>query len=90
MADNKDWRLQGQERYLKGVTLFHRRYRQPAENLEWDHDHCAFCWAKFMVGNSEEAQHQGYATADDYWLVCEACFNDFKNMFEWKVVNELP
>jgi hypothetical protein len=45
----KDWRLQGQERYLAGTELVWRAYRQNSDNLNWDHDHCAFCWAKFMV-----------------------------------------
>lgn len=89
MAGQKDWRLHGQERYLKGVILFHRRYRQYAEDPEWDHDHCVFCWAMFMVEDAIDTQQHGYATEGDYWWICEACFNDFKGMFEWKVVDEL-
>jgi hypothetical protein len=31
------------------VALVQRAYRRYAANRDWDHDHCAFCWAKFMV-----------------------------------------
>jgi len=82
-----DWRLQGQEKYLKGVTLVPRRYRRSAPNPNWDHDHCEFCWAKFMVEDAH-GLHHGYATHDDYRWICEKCFEDFKSMFEWKVVDE--
>ncbi len=44
--DEKDWRLQGQERYLKGATLRRKPYR--ALSQDWEHDHCAFCSATFM------------------------------------------
>ncbi len=44
--DEKDWRLQGQENYLKGATLLRKPYR--ALSPDWEHDHCEFCWAKFM------------------------------------------
>jgi hypothetical protein len=45
MADD-DWRLRGQEDYLLGATLQLKAYRMWSE--KWDHDHCAFCWAKFL------------------------------------------
>ncbi len=44
-----DWRLQGQERYLAAAELVFRQYRRNLRDENWDHDHCAFCWAKFMV-----------------------------------------
>ena len=79
-----DWRLQGQERYLRGVALAKHRYKKPRE--DWDHDHCAFCWAKFMVGEYPDALHLGYATEDDYHWICNQCYEDFREQFEWKVV----
>jgi hypothetical protein len=86
MVDKSDWRLQGQERYLQGVTLVHRHYRRNKKNPLWDHDHCEFCWAKFMVEVYPNVLHEGYATNDDSRWVCEKCFHDFKDMFAWKVV----
>jgi hypothetical protein len=41
-----DWRLTGQERYLAGAQWVRRRYRATSETRE--HEHCEFCWTKFM------------------------------------------
>jgi hypothetical protein len=49
-----------------------------------DHDHCEFCGKKFS--ESPEDLHFGYTTLDDYYWICEPCFNDFEQMFEWKVI----
>lgn len=83
-----DWRLFGQEAYLKGVTLVHRRYRQYAKNPNWDHDHCSFCSAEFYLKGCPEALQEGYATEDDYHWICPNCFEDFRDRFNWKVLEE--
>jgi hypothetical protein len=84
-----DWRLQGQERYLSGIELMWRAYRQKSDNPDWDHDHCAFCWAKFMV-DEPEALHAGYCTLDEYHWICKACFEDFRGRFGWKLISSEP
>jgi hypothetical protein len=84
-VDTNDWRLQGQERYLKGVTLTLRKYERYAPNPSWDHDHCEFCGAKFMVEDVPDVLHEGYCTADQYRWICVGCFTDFREHFEWKV-----
>ena len=89
MKAQDDWRLQGQEEFLTGVRLYHRKYRHYARNPNWDHDHCSFCWAEFMIESQPDVLHQGYSTADDYYWVCEKCFEDFKELFRWEVVEEL-
>ncbi len=81
-----DWRLQGQERYLKGVKLVRRPYRRYAKNPDWDHDHCAFCRATFIVEDRPGALHEGYATTNDYYWICPQCYEDFKDEFGWVVV----
>jgi hypothetical protein len=49
-----DWRLdRGQDEYLRGATVVRKRYR--AWSVTWDHDHCQFCWAKFVDPESSEA-----------------------------------
>jgi hypothetical protein len=88
MADDSDWRLMGQEKYLQGVSLHHRRYRRPLNNPDWDHDHCEFCWAKLMVEDYPEVLHQGYCTQDEYYWICDECFRDFKSRFNWTVREE--
>ena len=65
-----DWRLTTQEEYLSGATLVRKPYRVWSET--WEHDHCAFCWAKFidpshspehaaMVRDDPSIQTAGYA-----------------------------
>lgn len=103
MADSHedDWRLNGQQAYLKGCALRWRAYR--ARTPSWEHEHCEFCWAKFMDPGFSDAHRQyiqahpdvftaGYTTADgdegcpaDCW-VCQECFHDFAQLFEWRVV----
>lgn len=88
MVDEDDWRRRGQEEYLMGVTLVHRAYRRYPKSPDWDHDHCVFCFATFMVEDYPDVLHQGYATEDDYSWVCEDCFVDFRDEFGWSVVEE--
>lgn len=76
-----DWRLTGQETYLTGAVLCWRSYPETS-----DHDHCEFCGAKFAPAVSiPDALHAGYATEDAYRWVCEPCFVDFRERFEWTV-----
>jgi hypothetical protein len=90
MADPNDWRLSGQERYLRGVELCHRAYRRYPKNPSWDHDHCSFCRAEFTVEDSPEALREGYCTLDDYHWICDRCFHDFKGLFGWRVAAAPP
>lgn len=83
MREANDWRLTNQDRYLKGIDLIWRPYKP--ENPTNDHDHCEFCWAKFMSAESVDALHEGYATKDGYRWICKTCFDDFSDMFGWKV-----
>ena len=87
MASEDDWRLlRGQENYLKGVTLRWKKYTRYSP--QWDHDHCSFCWAKFMDADYPDVLREGYATLNDYHWICKECYEDFKDMFEWKVETE--
>ncbi|MCI0613976.1 hypothetical protein L0244_13400 [bacterium] len=84
MREPNDWRLAGQERFLKGVDLIWKRYRQPSDS--WDHDHCSFCWAKFAEIDEPNSLREGYTTSDDYHWICQKCFEDFQDLFAWNVV----
>jgi hypothetical protein len=81
--EKNDWRLTGQERYLKSATLTWQSYR-PA-NPSNDHDHCEFCQTKFME-REPGTLHEGYATPDRHRWVCKTCVEDFAGLFSWKVV----
>ncbi len=84
MVDKNDWRLTNQEKYLKDVILRWKKYTKYREG--WEHDHCEFCWAKFMESDDPEVLKEGYATEDKYRWICKQCFEDFKELFQWKVV----
>ena len=77
--DKNDWRYMGQDKYLMKVMLIRCNFR---ESL-LEHDHCAFCFAKF--GNTDGSLSIGYCTQDKYHWICDNCFNDFLKMFEWTV-----
>jgi len=83
-AGDSDWRLFNQEKYLAGVTLQRKKYKKYSET--WEHDHCSFCWAKFMETASPDILTEGYATADNYYWVCPRCFEDFKARFRWQLI----
>lgn len=74
-----DWRLLDQEKYLANVKLIKRESLN--KNLNW-HEHCEFCMEKI------DCNYKGicYSTTDSYRWICERCFNDFKGMFKWEVV----
>ena len=80
MADS-DWRLQGQGRYLHGATLYRRVWTQTRPH--WDHDHCEFWRETFST--SDRDLHEGYTTDDDYRWICEQCFTDFRERFQWQL-----
>ena len=82
MREEGDWRLTNQLSYFKGATLSWQRYR-PTDR--WEHDHCEFCWIKFRDDEDPEILREGYATPDGYRWVCQTCFEDFKDLFEWKL-----
>lgn len=78
MVDKNDWRLTNQINYLKDVKLKYKNYAL----MVTDHDHCEFCWTKF-----DEDNCYGYCTIDMYHWICEECYNDFKEMFNWELVD---
>ncbi len=82
-ASHDDWRLQGQKRYLQGAVMHKDRW--VSRHPDWDHDHCEFCWAKFMERDLPDVLHFGYTTRDRERWVCETCFEDFKELFAWCV-----
>lgn len=83
----KDWRLNGQEDYLLNAELIKKTY------TETDHEHCVFCWGKFMnkaIAPTEYLNYsnEGYCTKDGKYWICESCFNDFKKLFKWEAITD--
>ena len=84
MTATDDWRLTTQLSYMKGATLIWREYTTVSDG--WDHEHCEFCFQKFMaVPADKDAETAGYTTPDEDRWVCKQCFEDFRDRFEWRV-----
>lgn len=79
-----DWRLTGQDEYMKNVKL---KLIVPSEIHKKDslwHVHCEFCMRTIDNSYKESC----YCTLDNYRWICTQCYNDFKEMFNWTVVND--
>jgi hypothetical protein len=76
-----DWRLQGQDGYLTGVTLYRRAWTQSRPH--WDHDHCEFCGTEFST--SSDGLHVGWTTDDEYRWMCGTGLTDFRQRFGWVI-----
>lgn len=76
----QDWRLVNQHKYLQGKKLKLTTF-SPSQSC--DHKHCAFCWDKF--GQDDDMLHRGYCTADKLHWICELCYLDFKDIFQWTI-----
>jgi hypothetical protein len=91
MAEAEDWRLTTLGAVLRcklaGMTLMWVDWHAPRPG--WDHDHCAFCWTKFAGPETPDTLHAGYATLDRYYWICAQCFADFREVFEWQVVDSV-
>ena len=76
-----DWRLMGQEGYLVGKRLQHRRFRR--ELCREDFDQCDFCWKVF--DKDPTSSKRAYYVPDEFVWVCEECYKDFSPHFQWTV-----
>ena len=81
MCNNEGWRLFGQEKYLQNETLTFKKWTP--RHKDNDHDHCAFCFEK--ISNIQNTLNYGYVTTNGQTWICEKCFNDFKEKFNWQV-----
>ena len=79
MIEKDDWRLLRQQEYLKGVTLKRGVFKAYGDS---DHAHCEFCWEKFA--EFDDCLHEGWTDEKEHYWICDACFEDFKEMFAWK------
>ena len=81
-----DWRLMGQEDYLKNKQLKENIPFEFAKTKEYPqswHEHCEFCGEKATA----DVKGEFYSTEDDYYWICKSCFDDFKEKFNWIVKN---
>ena len=83
MIEKNDWRLSGGREYLQKLKLIKAEYKMKCKTS--DHEHCAFCWEKFS--ESHEDLNTGYCSIDGKHWICEECFEDFKEMFDFRVIS---
>ena len=81
-AAGNDWRIHGQW-HLLYVVLHFTTYR--TRSPDWDHDHCEFCWGKFTETPCPDTLQAGYANFDNFYWVCQQCFDDFKDQFKFSL-----
>ena len=81
-----EWRLQGQESYLNGKTLYWRNYSEKSQLN--DHDHCDFCTDE--ISDLPDTWHAGYSLLDEpHAAICQKCYEDFKKFFIGKQCQEI-
>ena len=71
--------LQGQEKYLMHESLVMAVC--PKESRK--RNHCEFCRTEF---GCEGGVERGYASKDRRRWICEKCFEDFKDMFHFRAI----
>lgn len=54
-----DWRLVREEEWMYGARLRWKPFHAPTP--DWDHEHCALCWATFMDADEPDVLREGYA-----------------------------
>lgn len=79
MIEEDDWRLLNNVEYLK------RKAINPTDGEEiWIHaphlKKCVFCWEPV----NDNPRQWWYIPVDMSCCICEECYNDFKDMFEWR------
>jgi hypothetical protein len=78
VIEKDDWRLTNQRDYLSDVAL--KQIPWKTKQPDWDHDHCVFCWDTI-----DENVTDAYCTKDERIWICKACFEDFKEEFNWSI-----
>ena len=79
MIEKDDWRLLNDVEYLKN------QYINPTDEEELTKyaDHlkkCIFCWDKV----NDNPNQRWFIPDDLSCCICEKCYNDFKEFFNWK------
>ena len=88
MIYKDDWRLKRQRKYIEGITLQWKSFTPFRAGM--DSDHCEFCWAKFGTKAAPDVRTEGYTTEGHYYWICKDCYEDFHEMFNWKLIQASP
>jgi hypothetical protein len=77
-----DWRIMGQPGYLFQKRLYKRSFIPNFDDKHPDHAHCEFC-NDYFCANDKQYLHEGYYEPINHCWICETCYNDFKELFQW-------
>ena len=66
------------------VSRFHRgeEFLHGEKIQAFWHVHCLFCTAKITTDKVIDC----YCTEDYTSWICQSCFEDFRNLFQWKII----
>lgn len=70
--------------YLTGLKL---KYKKFVPSNGDDHDHCNICGAKFSARGGDD-QLEGYTDIYDKIWICDECFAEFQQRFQWEAMEE--
>lgn len=83
MIEKDDWRLLTPSiDKLRHKNFIYNQFKIKKD--KWDHEHCEFCNAKFSENRGD--LNFGYSTEDEYYWVCEKCFQDFQDLLDFKLL----
>jgi len=82
MISKDDWRLRNDVKHLEGMSVNPTDGEAITLHME-DNRECTFCWRKV----SDNPHEHWYVTEDVGSCVCEDCFQDFKDMFCFRLLD---
>lgn len=82
MIDKNDWRLLNDVQHLTNQEIDPVNGEDIIEHLS-DLEKCRFCWDKA----NDNKKGFWYLPLDKSCCICENCFNDFKELFEWTLLD---
>ena len=89
MAETDDQLLERLS-YLRGAVWSWGHWSPPS--AQWDHDHCAVCWARFTAVDvsGERPLRAGYTAKGpdgqpEYHWLCSDCFQAHHELFDWNL-----
>lgn len=82
MIDKEDWRLLNEVQHLKNQEVDPVDGEDIIEHLP-RLKYCQFCWDKV----ADDKNGFWYLPLDKSCCICENCFNDFRELFKWRLLD---
>lgn len=82
MIESNDWRLLNDVKHLKGIEVNPTDGKEITVHME-SNQKCVFCWDKV----SDNPHEYWYVTEGEKDCICEFCFQDFQDLFGFKVLD---